>query len=88
MIKKSLRLRRRLLSILLLFDDLQNFHGADLYADTAGDALGNGVAFLQFNAVKAVLQADHNAGYAFIGCKHIGARPQNSGFYAKSSRLF
>ena len=32
---------------LLLFDDLQDFHGACLNTDTAGDALGSGIAFLQ-----------------------------------------
>ena len=30
----------------LLLDDFQNFHGAGLDTDAAGDALGNGVAFL------------------------------------------
>ena len=30
----------------LLLDDLQNFHGASLDTDAAGDALGDGIAFL------------------------------------------
>ena len=63
----------------LLFDDLQNFHGADLYADAAGDALGNGVAFLMYHdlhgadldalaALDALLLIDHvNAGLGILG---------------------
>ena len=35
----------------LLFDDFQNLHGAGLYADTAGDALGGN---------RRVLCLDHN----------------------------
>ena len=54
----------------LFFDDLQQFHGANLNTDTAGDALGNGIAFLMnhnlhgahFNtlaAANALLLVDH-----------------------------
>ena len=65
--------------LFLLFDDLQNFHGADLYADTASDALGNGVAFLMYHdlhgadlnalaALDALLLIDHvNAGLGILG---------------------
>ena len=77
--QKSLRHYRRLISVLLLFDDLQNFHGADLYADAAGDALGNGIAFLMYHdlhgadldalaALDALLLVDHvNAGLGILG---------------------
>jgi hypothetical protein len=33
----------------LLLDNFQNFHGASLGADAAGDALGNGIAFLMYH---------------------------------------
>ena len=63
----------------LLFDDLQNIHGAGLDTDAAGDALGNGVAFLMYHdlhgadldalaALDAQLLVDHvNAGLGILG---------------------
>ena len=33
----------------LLFDNLKNFHGASLNADTAGNALGNGILSLMYH---------------------------------------
>ena len=63
----------------LLFNDLQNFHGANLGADAAGDALGNGIAFLMYHdlhgtdlhalaAADALLLVDHvNAGLGILG---------------------
>ena len=63
----------------LLFDDLQNFHGAGLGADAAGDALGSGVLGLQHHdlhgagldalaASDAVFLIDHkNAGLGILG---------------------
>ena len=65
--------------ILLLFNDLQDLHGASLNADTAGDALGSGIAFLQDHdlhganlntlaAADALLLVDHvNAGLGILG---------------------
>ena len=46
--KYKIRAARRLLLqvLLLLLNDLKDFHGADLDTDAAGDALGDGVAFL------------------------------------------
>ena len=63
----------------LFFDDLQQFHGANLNTDTAGDALGNGIAFLMnhdlhgahFNtlaAANALLLVDHvHTGLGILG---------------------
>ena len=63
----------------LLFDDLQNLHGASLDTDAAGDALGSGIAFLQNHdlhgadfdtlaAADTLLLVDHvNAGLGVLG---------------------
>ena len=63
----------------LLFNDLQNFHGAGLDADAAGDALGNGVLVLldhdlhgadldALAAADALLLIDHvDAGLGVLG---------------------
>ena len=63
----------------LLFDDLQDLHGASLHADAAGNALGSGAAFLlhhnlhgadlnAFAAGGAKLLIDHiNAGLRILG---------------------
>jgi hypothetical protein len=64
--------------IALFFDDLQDFHGACLGADAAGNALGSGAAFLQdhnlhgaslntLTARNAQLLVDHvNAGLGIL----------------------
>ena len=63
----------------LLFDDLQDLHGAGLDADAAGDALGDGCAFLlghdlegagflALAATNAELLVDHvHAGLGILG---------------------
>ena len=63
----------------LLLHDFQNIHGANLNADAAGDALGNGIAFLMYHdlhgadldalaALDALLLIDHvNAGLGILG---------------------
>ena len=63
----------------LLLDDLQDFHGASLDADAAGDALGGRIAFLQnhnlhganlhtLTARNALLLVDHvNTGLGILG---------------------
>ena len=63
----------------LLFDDLQDFHGAGLDADAAGDALGSGALFGQDHdlhgagfdtlaAADTLLLVDHvNAGLGILG---------------------
>ena len=68
-----------LLLLFLLFNDLQNFHGACLNTDTAGDALGNRiVSFVDHNlhgadlhalaAAVAQLLVDHvDAGLGILG---------------------
>ena len=67
------------LCIQLLFDDLQDLHGASLDADAAGDALGSGALGLQDHdlhgadldalaAADTVLLADHvDAGLSVLG---------------------
>ena len=64
---------------ILLFDDLQDLHGAGLDADTAGDALGSGILGLQNHdlhganlntlaAADALLLVDHvDAGLGILG---------------------
>ena len=63
----------------LLLDDLQHFHGAGLYTDAAGDALGHGILGLvnhdlhganldALTATNAVLFADHvDTGLGILG---------------------
>jgi len=66
-------------SAYLLFDDLQNLHGAGLDTDAAGNALGNRALFLMYHdlhgahsntsaAANAQLLVDHiNAGLGILG---------------------
>ena len=63
----------------LLLDDFQNFHGADLHADTAGNALGSRILGFQDHnlhgtdldtlaAADALLLIDHvNTGLGILG---------------------
>ena len=65
--------------LFLLFDDLQDFHGACFYADAAGNTLGSGIFGLEnhdlhganlytLTAADAVLLADHvDAGLGVLG---------------------
>ena len=65
--------------MLLLFDDLQDFHGASLDTDTASNALGSGILGLQDHDLQgadldalaagdALLLVDHvNAGLGVLG---------------------
>ena len=69
----------------LLFDDLQNLHGASLDTDTTGDALGSRIAFLQnhnlhradFHALtagNALLLVDHvDTGLGILGNSFVFA---------------
>jgi hypothetical protein len=68
-----------LMGLFLLFDDLQDLHGASLHADAAGDALGNRRLFLVYHnlhgagfhtlaAADAQLLVDHvNTGLGVLG---------------------
>ena len=57
----------------LLLDDLQNLHGACLDADTASDALGSGVAFLQDHDLHGTNFHTLAAGNALLLVDHVHA---------------